>query len=318
MTVTYSVIVPFQLADDREISSPTPFNGESGGYPAELRHQIPYYAVHLQNIPSEEDAKEQFSRLIVGLYWAAVEYRSGILVKSELQQPHYPDNPIEAVKNMFGEATDYRAEVIVDGAMSAILPGGMKIVTSTGQSAKLVMSYSPAKFLETLGQGMMLPNPYAVLTSVKLRLAIELYCLAHFRASDFARFLVLCVVLETLAPEGSQSAHTVDLLDQWMKDAKARASALADGSTERDELESLANRMGYLKNQSHRGRIRQLVKSQLMADGQVDADDAAREATRLYDVRSGLVHTGKYELGNDLAQLDLIVCRVLKAAMRNA
>jgi hypothetical protein len=317
MSNGYRLYVPFDLAEGRDIGNPIPFKGEVGGYVAEIKRVEPHFAVLLEQIPSEQEAASQFEKLIVALYWVALEARCGVLLKSDLQEVYFPMDPIQAAKNIFGEGTDRRADVVIHGGDPAIWPDDKSHVTFTGLRPKVIVSYSPSRFLDMLNEGMKLRNAAAVLTASKLRLAIDLYCLSHFRSSDFARFLVLCTVLETAAPEPALSEPCVSLIDEWIKQARAESEMAIRNQAEKEEFTSLAKRLNYLKTQSHRSRVAQYVKDMLGADGHSDAETLAGETKTLWDVRGELSHTGVYELGDRLSRLDDIVRKTLKAAMRH-
>ena len=114
----------------------------------------------------------------------------------------------------------------------------------------MTASYSPSRFFEVLDEGVRLPLGNSVLRHPKLKLALDLYCLSHFRASDFARFLVLCTVLEAAAPSPAIAQSGVQLIDQWIIEALA-SSKIADQNN-KEELNSLARRLRYLKTEPPR------------------------------------------------------------------
>lgn len=319
MADTKRIYVPFQLSEGIQIGDPIPFSGEVAGYAAELKGNEPHYSIALTGISSEREAIAQFERLVVGLYWVALETRYGLLVQQQLQKVHYPDDPDQAARNIFGEDTDRRAEVVFDGSRPAIWPDGKRAIKVMAGPVKGFASYNPSRFLQVLDEGTKLPCPKAVLEASKLKLALDLYCLAHFRASDFARFLVLWTVLEAAAPETSVTESVAGMIDRWIAEAKeAQSSTVRETSAQREELDSLVGSLRHLKKRSHSSRSRRYVKTMLEMDGHSDADQLAREVGRLYSVRGKLTHQGKYELGNSLSRLDEIVCKTLKAAMRHA
>lgn len=299
MTDRCHIYIPFQLAEGRDIQS-LPFAGEIDGCAVELKKNEPYYTLTVSRIPSEEAADARFAKLLAGLYWFAVDARTGLLVKPNLQQVRYTSD----------------VQAVIDGGEPATWPENKQIVVMTGQQVNVILSHSPSKFLEVIADGMRLVSPTLLQEDSKLRLGIDLYFLSHFRSSDFARFLVLCVVLETVAPKPPTSKLCADLIDKWIAEADTQSKNRPMHDVEREQLVSLARRLENLKEQSHRSRIQNFVKDTLSRDGRANSDDLAREARDLYDIRGKLTHTGEYDLGNGLSRLEEIVCLTLRAAMR--
>lgn len=316
MVQTYCIYLPFQLAEGKEIANPLPFQGKIDSHPVEINRNGPYYAISFNRGESEKSAIEQFQKLIVGMYWFALETRSGVLMQQDLQEVSFPSDPVQAAKNIFGENTNRVVDVVIDGAWPAIWLHDRQHVKITAQPVKAVISCSPARLVQILNESMTLTNPVAVIENAKLKLALDLYCLSHFRSSDFARFLVLWTALEAAAPAPRLSTHSANLIDRWMDEARA-AAASQDDQIAHDELQSLADRLRYLKTKSHRSRVRDYVRDMLKFQGSSDAVAIAREVSGLYDARGHLTHNGKYDLGNGLSRLDEIVCATLKASIRS-
>lgn len=317
MTETQRIYLPFQLADGRELKEPFPWLGQVGGYIAELKENEPYYTIELSGIPTEQEAIVQFKKLAVALYWMALSTQAGVSLKPQLQKIYMPPDPVVAAKNIFGQESNRRADVVIDGGYPAIWPDDKQAVKETVLPVKAMLSYSPSNIFGVLNEGMKLPNPDAILENSRLKLAVDLYCLSHFRSSHFARFLVLWVALETAAPAVSISDSGVGLVDKWIAEARnAQSSVRGD---EFEELASILGSLNYIKKQSHGIRVRQYVKSMLEFVRDPDADASAREVRRLYSVRGDLSHTGRYnELGEGLSSLDTIVTKTLKAEMQYA
>jgi hypothetical protein len=212
-----------------------------------------------------------------------------------------PSDPVQSAKNIFGENSDRRADVVIDGALPAIWPGQNQVVKCTGQPVGLIMSYSASNILRALDEGMRLSNPDAILNNVKLKLAIDLYCLSHFRASDFARFLVLWTALETAAPESSHPAPIVARIDKWIEEIRVLRNV---DDPDQQHLESISGSLRYIKNQSHGVRTRDYVRTMLEFVNDPNAIELSRETGRLYGLRGDLTHSGKYDqLGDGLSRM---------------
>jgi hypothetical protein len=314
---TYRIYLPFDLAEGKAIGEPIPFKGRLGGYVAEMKRNQPHYGLHILEVP-DETVELEFKKLLVGLYWLALELRSGVMFDPNPQKEYYPKDPIQSAKSFFGDSTKRIADVVIDGGQPAIWPNEKHHVTVTAQSVRAILSYNPARIFQILDEGMRLPDPSALLASSKLKLAIELYCLAHFRSSDFARFLVLCTVLETAAPQPSLSQPCVKFIDSLIEQARGASKSRDTRPEQEEQFTQLAQRLGTLKRQSHRSRIYQFVERMLKLDGHPDATEQALQARDCYDKRGELVHGGKHEVGDALPRLDDVVCKTLKAAMRHS
>jgi hypothetical protein len=78
MPANCNLYLPFEFSQGVEIKD-LPFNTTLDGYDAELEKNGEKYAVLLRNVPSEEAANAEMSRLMAALTWAAVEMKKGIL-----------------------------------------------------------------------------------------------------------------------------------------------------------------------------------------------------------------------------------------------
>lgn len=115
------------------------------------------------------------------------------------------------------------------------------------------------------------------LADERVELACQLFVDSHFEASDEARFLSLIGILEVLKDSGEVSETARALIGQWDKEAKM---------LDREEANSIRGGLKYLQTVSIGRGIRYLVDRHLGAD-------KAREASKLYHLRSQLVHDGR-------------------------
>lgn len=304
------IYVPFQFAEGSEIKD-LPFEIEFDTHGVSLGQNSPFYTIELSKVHPDQ-SEEHFKRLLVALKWMALELKVGVLTQSSLQENYYPPDPIKAAKNIFGETTERRMDVGIDGGRSAIWLEGLAVVKMTAQPVKGILSYSPKNIASIIETGMKIANSGLILENEKLLLAIDLYCLAHFRASDFARFLVLWAAIEAVAPDSERPSEIALLVDKWMREAR-------ELQLEADEIGSLIGGLSRLKKKSHGQRIRRFVQSMLKFVGDPDEEKLAAEITRLYGLRGQISHSGRYDrIGGALSLMDDIVCRTLKASMRFA
>jgi hypothetical protein len=89
-----------------------------------------------------------------------------------------------------------------------------------------------------------------------------------------------------------------------------------------DDYDYLLDRLRHLERESIRQGIGFLVAENLRSDPQVaDADEVGREAKKIYDLRSDLVHSGAVDEGEvrtAIQRLMDIVPRVLSAMVLRA
>jgi hypothetical protein len=309
------IYLPFQLSEGRELAD-LPWSGVIDGFEAELKNNQPYYGLLVKNVV-EAQATTTLERLSQAIKWFALEIRAGVITSVDTQAVHYPNDPIQAGKNIFGEISSRHVDVAIDGCRAAVWDC-KKIAPAymMGQPARLVMGYRAKKFAELIEEGMILPSFETRADRDKLELAIELYCLAHFKSTDFAKFLVLCTVLEAGAPAPTVANHCVEMLEMWIKQAKLELDQTNQGTPKQDQLLALTRRLENLKQQSHTSRIRDYVWTKLTRDGHPDADVLARDVVKLYGRRGRLVHHGDFNVGDATARLEDIVRKTLKAAMR--
>lgn len=318
--MTYTVWLPFALPEGREISGlAKPMAGLIEGFATELeklRHG--YYALKVSGLPTEADAGQMLKKLGAGLLWTALEQPIGLKFDLTPQRMFYSEDPIKAGKNVFGPDSKRRVDTIVDASAPAVYLDGKATARVEAGKVSVLLSTGGDVIFEKVKAGVSIPNPIAAITDQRLRLAVDLYCLSHFQVSEFARFLALCTALEAVAPQGTSTQTVLNKIDGWIEQAVEEGRTAAAGSAEKEEFEALASRIGYLKSQSHRARIRRYVQTMLERAHDPDAPAFARRAAQLYDLRGNLVHTGRVDLGTGLSELDTLVRKTLRAAMAHA
>lgn len=155
----------------------------------------------------------------------------------------------------------------------------------------------------------------------KLHVALGLYAAHFYERAATTRFLTLVMVLESLALANPRPKPIVDLLNRWKQEVDSLKAQLDQKSEEFAALEGIERELLFKRQNSIRSQIRQLVKDVLGADGNPDASELARQAVRVYDKRSSLVHEGKLST-NELTKAEKtikeIVDLVLKAKFRLA
>jgi hypothetical protein len=179
---------------------------------------------------------------------------------------------------------------------------------------------TPADLLaKNMLDGMVEGRPERVFDDPKLHLACEVYLASHFESTPAASFLSRITTLEILAKDAPATDPIRTMVERFIVEAK-KAKADADGPTLKAEFESLASRLGYLRYRSIKSGIRRVVEDALSNDPEVRAPaDVAKEVSRLYDLRSTMVHMGEASpeaVRAGSSRLNDVVPRVLRALYR--
>ena len=125
------------------------------------------------------------------------------------------------------------------------------------------------------------------------------------------------MALEALAPSESKHRAALEAIDLWIGEIKQLQEAAGPESEEWEAYDSLIREVGFRRERSVRSSIRSLVRLTL-SPSDPEADALAREAVRLYDVRSRLFHDGHVpgeDLGQAVSTIREIACRVLRAKL---
>lgn len=131
------------------------------------------------------------------------------------------------------------------------------------------------------GQGSWLPD--------KVQLAVELFNLHFFEASERARFLLLVTILEVLATHTKRPPAVQDLIGELTAVVERDPAALADP----DEVKGLKSALGALKRISTKEAIRRLVDAAPWPHGvTVQTMSPGDFAAECYGKRSRLIHGG--------------------------
>lgn len=110
------------------------------------------------------------------------------------------------------------------------------------------------------------------------KIAFDLYNSSFFEATTIARFLTLVSVLEVLSIKQDMDKEVIELIDCLIAQCK-----FAD--INKDNYDSVVNRLSILKKQSISYSIRQLLRKHL-------GNEKAKWFDDIYKIRSGLLHDG--------------------------
>lgn len=128
----------------------------------------------------------------------------------------------------------------------------------------------------------------------RLETALSLYSAADHEASATVRFLTRVMALEALVVPQAKHVAVVGMVDRWAAEVKERMN-LKPEREERDSLESLQGQLAHLREESVKSGLRRLVFQSIQRVAPAQAESDSRDASRLYDARSRLVHDGILE-----------------------
>lgn len=299
----YILRFPFRLAPGQEFSKlDQPYHGECLGLSLRLGSQSGLYFFSLGEFPDEEAGNRFIPKLWAGLMWALLHLGVSPIAELSPQNVKYTKDPIAAGENIsrsLGLKVD-KIGCILDGASPAVYESTKVVKVMTGQNVTLLQGFAPDRTVAFINEALSLPRPAAVLADTKLKVALDLYNAFFREASTNARFLTLNMVLEALAPSELKHQFALDAITRWIDEIKQLQKATDSESDEWEAYESLIREVGFRREKSIRSSIRSLVRLTL-SPSDPEAEALSREAVRLYDVRSRLVHDG-YVPGEDLGQ----------------
>lgn len=239
-----------------------PFVETVSGYKISIRQSGPGRGrIAVNGLTSAEDAQEVFDALRRGVVTASLNLSTGIRVKGELAVVRQ-DDPLPKDRDQpftCRQGRNLASIFIIAGEASFQIP---KILDTLRQSLEV---------------GFRHPGVEEALKRPRIALACQLFIDSHFEASDEARLLSLMSVLEVLKDQDASSAAAQQLVEKWIQEA-----------AQLDEVESSSFRgtLKFMKSISIGRGIRGVVERHLGLE-------RAREAQKLYGLRSTLLHEGK-------------------------
>lgn len=316
VTVLYTARIPFRTPPTTRIAEE-----EAAIEVAGLRYSLKwdgyYYVLAATGFPSEADAKKFLVQAQASFAWLLLQKGIAAEVDLEPQGVRYFDDPVEAATNIgrsFGGRLWERVDTIIQGSQSAIYPSQKEVRVATAFPASVYTTIPVVHALEVLAEGAGRAASYRVAEDNKLAVALALYGAYFTEQSAKARFLTLVMALEALALATLKAPLVMELMGRWRDEVSALKADRSKTAEELASLEALERELLFRREDSIRSQIRRLVLETLTTAN--DAEQFAREALRLYDIRSRLVHEGTLddrELAEATGRTKELVHRVLKA-----
>ena len=291
----FTVRIPFTIPPATRISEQTASFAE-GNLSYTLSYDGYYHVLTAENFPTETEAHDFVSRVHAAFAWLLLQ--RGIAADAALtaQEIRYFENPEEAGQNIsrsLGGATFGPVDAIIDGAQLAIYPTAKVVKKATGYPAGVHTTIPSEAALRAIQEGATFPESARLVADPKLGVALSLYGAFFTETSAKARFLTLIMALESIAAATLKPPKVLSLLAQWAQEVESSLADLPPEGEDAHALQALNRELLFRKDDSLRSQIRKLVYSTLAPAA--DAADRARDAVRLYDIRSKLVHEGIVE-----------------------
>lgn len=312
----YTLRFPFSLPPGRDISADK-VSKSAGPFELSLKKDGRLYVLTVSGLSSEEEAKIFIAKVRSGLAWLLL--KDGIAADAVLepQEVFYTPDPKLAAANLsknFGVQIESPVDGLIDGAMPAVYPTEKAMRVITGGQANLLVTTPSQKALDLLTEGVTFPRSKAFAEDLKLTVALDLYGAYFTELSANGRFLTLIMALEALAVGVPRTPLVLELLARWSSEVKELMKRVPAESDDAKSLEAVSRELLFRREDSIRRQIRNLVLLTLQAVPDVDAEGLASSATKLYDLRSKLVHEGtldRQQLGRATSDAKDIVHRVL-------
>jgi hypothetical protein len=315
----YTVRTPFRVPTNTRISLDE-FATSDGKLSWSIKSNDPYHILTVIGFSSEQEATTFVERLPAALAHLLLE--RGIAADVALRPraiTYYPD-PVVAAENFsrsFGATFDGPLDGVIDGSAVAIFPSEKKLRTITGGFASVYTTIPARHALEILLAGANFADASRLNSDPKLATALELYGAYFVEHSGRARFLTLIMALEALTAPAKKSQTALDLLARWKAETRSVIESIEENHADVGSLEALERELLFRQDESIGLQIRNVVAYELQGDS--DVTETVREAKRLYNLRSTLVHEGFLEaskLDKATSSAKILVHRVLSSRFR--
>lgn len=312
----YTVRIPFLVPSATRIGEQEAQTSR-GSIIFTLKWEGYYHVLSAVGFESDDEASSFLATAQSAFAWLLLH--KGIAAEANLspQSIQYNADPIEAGVNLarsFGGTDLGPVDAIIDGSQAAIFETRRSIRKATGFPAGVFSTTASDHALSAMVEGVSLPQSRRAAENQKLGIALALYGAFFTEQSAKAKFLTLIMSLESLATATLKSSLAIELITKWGTELEHYKNNLPPLSEDAASLEALHRELLFRREDSVRSQIRKLVLATLQPD--IDAPDRARDAVRLYDIRSKLVHEGtvdSHKLDVALSEAKALVYRTLRA-----
>ncbi|MDT8992654.1 HEPN domain-containing protein [Curvibacter sp. APW13] len=313
----YTLRFPFRLAEGQAIGDGKDFIEISDGR-YRLSKSGNWYALNIDGFVSEDQALSAITCLWAGLKWVLLNANLAPSATVELSNVAYCEDPLAAAANLsrsFKTNIDGPVDGLIDGSRPVVFPTEKQLRALTMGDATITVGTPAVRLFQLLDEHSRFSAPAKPLADSKLQVALELYSAYFSETSKNARFLTLVMALEALSSPIQRTEPVLGLLKKWHEEVEEAKSELSGDNERLSALDSLSRELLFKQESSIRSQIRALVLGVLSSAGNSDAQDAAKNAVKIYDHRSTLVHEGSLDqkvLSDATSDAKLIVERVLR------
>jgi len=315
----YTLRFPFRLPPNSRIG-PDEVSKLAGPLELSLKEVDNLYVLKVSGLPSEEEAKAFILNIRAGLAWLLLKNGIPAEAKFEPQTTYYAPDPKQAAVN-FSKSFGVNIDNPIDGTIVELQPAvyltGKRMLLGTGGRVTITTHFPLEEFvLDPLTEGVMAPASNTIATDQKLTVALDLYNTYFTEKSLNARFLTLIMALEALAVDVERTPLVLELLNEWSQKVNEILDKVDPESDDAQSLKAIGKELLFKRVDSIGRAIRNLVLYTLQDVAGVNAKAIAKRVTKLYGLRSKLVHSGYLdpkELGDATAQAKEIVQQVLRA-----
>ncbi len=323
---SYSVRLPFALSPGRTLKLGDGGRFELLGHSCELSQEHNQYALTIGGFGSEAKASIFLLKACAGLIWFGLKSSVGLRFNPDATPVELFPEPVPiAERSLIAPIARKKGWHESDGQYDAdktiIKPEHKRLIVFTAGSVTVRLDTPLPVLSEAMLEGMAEGRPELVMRNPKLRLACEVYLSSHFENTPAASFLSRITTLEILGTDTRASEAVQSMVTRFMDEARAAQRDEKDAALQR-EFESVVSRLAYLRNRSIKSQIRSLIEEKLRTKADIaEPTKVSDEVSRLYDLRSTLVHTGEADMaaireGNN--RLNQVVPQLLRALFREA
>ncbi|GIW90598.1 MAG: hypothetical protein KatS3mg109_1030 [Pirellulaceae bacterium] len=291
--MTYRLRFPFR-STYRVTDFNTPIALTARGIQASLEPDLPYLVLNLDGFTSESVAEEALPFAWGAVMLASVLSGWGFKAETTLGRVAYYEDTDQSAQNLhknFGFPISGPVG-FVSGSLPAVIPVDKNIRVATVLDVTIDQSIPASRIAHYLECALSHRDAGQLFLNERLKLALELWSDYHREFSLKAKFLTLVMALEVLAPPATKHSVALEVIDRWNEELTSKLQQCAEDPEEREAIESLQREILFRRERSIRSRIRKHILEVVGAVNHDNADLAAQNAVRAYDLRGRLLHTG--------------------------
>ncbi len=322
----YTIRLPFTLSPGRTIKLQDGIaHFDLLGHKCQIAEETHQYSLTIRGFASESSATDFLSRTAAGLIWLGLKFPMGVRFSATVAPIHLFQAPRPiAAGSFYDSITEQKGWKEIDGCYSSdqtvVRQEHKRLLVETVGRATFRQDTPASFFADALAEALNMGRPEMVLNQPKLKLATELYASTYYEATPSASFLGRFTALEALLPRTPASVVIREMVNRFIEEARAAATQQRESAAINAEFQSVLTRLAHLRDTSIKSRIRMIIEEKLRNDPDIESSAAlGREVSKLYDLRSDLVHYGTadpMQIRQGNTRLGDIVPRLLRVLFR--